>query len=109
PLPPVAPTASPWYADGWGDALAVTGVLGVGAGVTFALLANHETQSANSATTLSTYRDDAAAAGRFRTVGSVSLAAGGCLVVAAVIGWATLPRHARGTRSVESAVPIGSF
>ena len=96
---------SPWYADGLGDTLAVLGLIGVGAGATFWILSGRDADAANAAATFDDFDDHAAAAGSERKIAIGAFAAGGALVAAAIVRWATRDGDAGGGDGDDDGPP----
>jgi tetratricopeptide (TPR) repeat protein len=91
-----APTESPWYKDPVGDALTVGGVVGVGVGVGFLVMASHSENAAHSATLRSDFLHDLDDATSQRRIGYVALGAGVALAAGGV--WVLLHHKAPATQ-----------
>lgn len=101
---PERPSAaqSPWYLDGVGDAFAGTGIVGIGIGGTLLVLANTTASDANQARTLDAYVDDGDRAHDLRIAGVVCAAAGGALLIAGLVRYATRPTAAAAPRAARA-------
>lgn len=79
-----ATVESPWYKDPMGDALAVGGVVGVGVGVGFLVMANSTESKAKSATLRNDFVKGLGDATSERQIGFVALGAGVALAAGSV-------------------------
>jgi tetratricopeptide (TPR) repeat protein len=92
PAPPAAAPAPlvepPRYLDMTGAVLAASGLIGVGVGTTYLILADRNNSRANHATTLAELEKLAATGSRERWIGALCVAGGGALVAGAVVRYA---------------------
>jgi hypothetical protein len=89
PPPPPVPEGSPWYSDPIGDALLVTGIIGVGVGGGLWLVSSLDASDAESATTYETHVALESRARERRILAIVSLGASAALLGGAVFRFLT--------------------
>ena len=107
PLPP-APTPTPtptptprvdspprrgFYRDVVGGTLAAGGLVGIGTGVTLLFLGEHNARASYAAPTLARLQQLSASARRDRTIGAISVVAGGALAAGAVVRYIMAARR----------------
>ncbi len=118
PPPPVVATApvativatgpqeTPWYKDPLGDGLTAGGVVGIGVGIGFLVMASSSQSAANTATLRNDFVHDLDQATLDRRVGAVALVAGAALVAGGIYVYV---RHARVATDGHSIAIAGSF
>ena len=92
-LPP-APHDTPWYKDTLGDALTVGGVVGIGVGVGFLVMASSSEHDAKTAQFRADFLRSLDEATQRRRIGAVSLGAGAALAVGGVLVYVLRDHHA---------------
>lgn len=116
--PPPTPTSpepaepSRWYEDTLGDTLAVTGVVGIGVGVTFMVLAKSSEDAANAATERDQFVDSLGQATLRWRVGFACAGVGAALVISGIVRYATRstePAHVAFTLTNRSIGIVGRF
>jgi tetratricopeptide (TPR) repeat protein len=100
PSPPPEPVEPPWYTDLTGDVLGGAGLVGIGIGTTYLILADRSITRANDATTLAQAERLADSASREHRIGAWSLAGGGALALGAILRYALHRRSSRPDRTV---------
>ena len=97
PLPPtivIREERVPWYRDRAGGALSIAGVLAVGTGATFLVLANHSEQAATRAGNRNEFVDDLDQATLRRRIGWAGIGVGSALVLGGVLRYVLHEEHA---------------
>jgi hypothetical protein len=95
---PLETVERPFYKDGLGDGLAVSGVVVGGAGAVLYLLARKDIDSSETAATLGAHDQLVNEAHNLRTYAVIAGSVGGALAVGAIIRWAA---HGGGTETRE--------
>jgi hypothetical protein len=103
--PPPPPVESPRDLDLAGAALAGGGLIGVGVGTTYLVLADRNVSRANSATLLAEREKLAATGSRERWIGAVCIAGGGALVVGAAVRYVLRRRAGHASNRTISVAP----
>jgi hypothetical protein len=99
----------PWYRDAWGDALVGGGVAClVGGAIGFAVASNHDT-AATHAPDYQTVDREVRARDRAQTIGGVTLAAGGALVLGGLLRYALRPKRVRTEVQIDPAAKTAGF
>lgn len=102
------PGPTPWYRDRLGLTFAISGVVMLGTGVTFTLLARNDVDDAFNSFDLNEWRDANSAWERDRTVAGIGYGLGVALVGAAVIRFALVGDHGSSGPAIgASATPGG--
>lgn len=95
PPPPTVTTVEPsrWYQDRLGTALVISGVVGLGVGATFLVLAGHSQDAASSAGERDEFVDLLEEATLRRRIGFAGLGLGATLVIGGIVRYATRPQE----------------
>ncbi|MBT8495098.1 MAG: hypothetical protein KJO07_18780 [Deltaproteobacteria bacterium] len=90
---------SPWYTDPIGDALLITGVIGLGVGTGYFLDSSSDRSAADEATNYEAYRTLADRASTRRTIAILATSASGAMIIGAVVRY--IMRDSGGERSTS--------